>query len=82
MNDTRQYSDAAQTGLNVASDITPSVLALARVSGIKAKDFAQAIHQSDENSLYRNEIAYALQKLYVDSAVEEAKLRKEALKQG
>lgn len=73
--DTRQYSTYAQMGLDIANELTPSVLALARVVGIKAKDFAEAIHQADQNSLYRNDVAYVLQQLYVKSAVEEAKKR-------
>ena len=72
-NNTRKYSETIQDGLDCANDITPSVLALARASGITAKKFAEAIHDIDGNSLYRIEVSAVLQKLLVDSAVAEAK---------
>ena len=75
---TRQYADAVQHGVDIVNDITPSVLALARAAGLTAKKFADALVQAEETSLYRIEVSSILQKLLVDSAVEEAKREREA----
>lgn len=77
---TKKFSIPMQEGLDVANDITPSVLALARSCGVTADKFAVAIHEADENSLYRNEVAMKLQSLFVKSAVEEAKKKEKEAK--
>jgi len=71
--DTRQFSDAVQHAVDITNGITPSVLALARASGVTANKFAKALAEAEANSLYRIEVSSVLQKMLVDSAVDEAK---------
>jgi len=61
-----------QEGLDDGNSITPSVIALARISGVKAKAFAKALVDEGENTTFRNEVAQALQRIYVAKAVAEA----------
>ena len=79
---TRQYGDAVRHAVDVVNEITPSVLSLARASGVTASKFGKALAEAEETSLYRIELSSILQKLLVDSAVAEAKERKEAEKKG
>lgn len=69
---TREFTAPIQEAVGVANAITPSVIALARASGLSAKKFAEAINDARANSLYRNEVSYVLQALFVQSAVDEA----------
>lgn len=66
------HREAMQTGLDDANSITPSVIASARLSGIKANVFAKALIDDEANSNFRNDVAQALQKIYVAKAVAEA----------
>jgi len=75
---TRQYREAVQHAVDMVNDITPSVLSLAMASGVTAKKFADALAEAEDTSLYRVEVSAILQKLLVDSAVEEAKREEEA----
>jgi hypothetical protein len=76
--DTRKYADAVQKAIDFVNELTPSVIALAKASGMTAKKFADVLSEADENSLYRISVASELQKIFVDSAVAEAKKKAEA----
>ena len=64
------FSEAQATGLEVAGNVTPSVLALAKVAGITAKVLAGAIADRDGIEMYRAEVSTALQAEFVKKAVE------------
>lgn len=78
--DTRKYADVVQNAVDFVNEVTPSVIALARASGVTAEKFAKALSEAEVNSLYRIELSSVLQKLLVDSAVAEAKKQAEAIK--
>ena len=71
------YSEAQAHGLEVADNVTPSVMALAKVAGVSAVKLASAIADHDGIEAFRAEISTALQAEFVKKAVEEAKEAKE-----
>lgn len=70
--------DALRNGVDVAEKVTPSVLALAIVSGVKVAALAKVLADSDSISDYRTELALALSKASVDRAVEDEKEARKA----
>lgn len=70
--DTRKFASVQQEAVNIVNDVTPSVIALGRASGLSAEDFATALGEADSNSLYRTEVSQALQGILINRAVEEA----------
>lgn len=56
--------------VNKVNDITPSVIALARVLGVKPADFATALFAVDANDDFRAEIAVRAIKPAIDTARE------------
>jgi hypothetical protein len=82
MNDTHKFLGQLSTAVDVADQLTPSVLALAIVEGISAKELSKTLADSDTISQYRVDVTMELQKLYVARAVEEAKEEEEAKKAG
>ena len=68
---TRKYKEASRMGFEIGQEVTPSVIALARQSGVSASDFASAIADEEANSLYRADLSNALQRVAVKQAVAE-----------
>ena len=77
MADSKKFSGTLQEALSIAGGITPSVLAIAQVAGVKPKDLAGFVVDADATSLYRVEVAKALQDLLVKKAMEQDAKAKE-----
>ena len=73
MSNTKKYADAMYNALNVANDITPSVLAVAVVAGIKVNDLVNVLMDDVKVSSYRAEVAHSLQDAFIKKAVEDEK---------
>mgnify|MGYP001474704415 CR=1 FL=1 len=73
---TRNFSETMHRGIDVADQVTPSVLALAQVAKVSPKVLANAITDEEGNSGYRALLATELQSLFVKKAIEEEKERK------
>jgi len=76
--DTKKYSGVMFNALEMANNITPSVLAVAEVLGVKPKALADAI-VADSVATYRAEVALHIQKSMIEKAVAD---EKEAEKKG
>ena len=74
---TREFNSEMQHAVDMASSITPSVLAIAIVSKVSPKALAQAIADGQVTSEYRTEIVVALLPLLVAQAKEDAEEAKE-----
>ena len=68
---TKKYKEASRMGFDVGQEVTPSVIAMARLLNVKASTFADAIADEEANSLYRADLANALQRVAVKQAVAE-----------
>ena len=66
---TRKYKEASELGFQIGQEVTPSVMAVARLRGIKPKALAEALADEEANSLYRADVSQALQRVAVKQAV-------------
>ena len=66
---TRKYKEASELGFRIGQEVTPSVMALARLNKIKPGAFAEALADEEANSLYRADVSNALQRVAVKQAV-------------
>lgn len=55
--------------VNIANEITPSVLAVVVSLGVKPKDFAKVLSNGDALSAYRAELSKYIQDLLIAQAV-------------
>lgn len=71
MSNTKKYISQTHTAVDVANQVTPSVLAIARGTGVKPKQLAEWLGDDRENSLYRAELVKELLSVFVAQAVEQ-----------
>jgi len=69
----KKWAGEMQAGLDDANSVTPSVIATARVLGVKPEVLAEALMAEEANSVYRNSVAQALQNLHIKQAVADEK---------
>lgn len=73
---TKLNSSALMDAIGVVDSVTPSVMVLARVAGVKPVDFAKAIADDEANSTFATEVATVLQTVKVKEAMEQRKTAK------
>jgi hypothetical protein len=73
---TKKFSSVMFEALEVADNITPSVLAVAVLAEVKPKALAEMIGDSLAVSNYRSEVAKHLQDVFIKQAVEDEKAEK------
>jgi len=74
---TKKYTPVLIQAIEIADNITPSVLAVAMLADVKAKDLAHMIGDDAVVSNYRADVAKHLQDVLIKQAVEKEEKEKE-----